>query len=76
MSIGSLPRSDRSDSTTSGAHATLMLAGGIAIQVVGKRLGHSGISTAIDLYVQPDDAQQRAASDTLGRLLSGGDTGL
>jgi hypothetical protein len=42
-------------------YATLMLAGGVAVEVVSKRLGHSRISVTYDLYVHPDDEQQRKA---------------
>jgi integrase len=54
------------------AHATLLLAAGAPVEVVSKRLGHSRISTTMDLYVHPDDEQQRAVSDTFGALLAGG----
>jgi integrase len=54
------------------AHATLMLANGVPVEVISKRLGHSRISTTMDLYVHPDRDQQRAAAATFGQLLAGG----
>jgi len=54
------------------SHATLMLAGGVPVEVISKRLGHARISVTMDLYVHPDDASQRAASDTFGRIIAGG----
>jgi integrase len=44
-------------------HATLLLAQGVPIEVVSKRLGHSRISTTHDLYVRPDEDAQRGAAD-------------
>jgi integrase len=57
------------------SHATLMLAGGVPVEVISRRLGHARISVTMDLYVHPDDASQRAASDTFGKLLAGGGEG-
>jgi integrase len=42
--------------------ATLMLAAGVPIEVVSKRLGHARISVTYDMYTHPDDAQQRGLS--------------
>ena len=53
------------------SHATLMLAGGVPVEVISKRLGHARISVTMDLYVHPDDASQRDASDTFGRIIAG-----
>jgi len=53
------------------SHATLMLAGGVPVEVISKRLGHSRISTTMDLYVHPSDEQQRSAADVFGRLVAG-----
>jgi integrase len=50
------------------AMATLMLAAGIRVEVVSKRLGHARISVTYDMYTHPDDEQQREAADTFGRL--------
>jgi integrase len=57
------------------SHATLMLAGGVPVEVISKRLGHSRIITTMDLYVHPSDDQQRSAADTFGRLIAGGGEG-
>ena len=54
------------------AMATLMLAAGIRVEVVSKRLGHARISVTYDMYTHPDDEQQREAADTFGRLLADG----
>jgi integrase len=48
------------------------LEAGVPVEVVSKRLGHSRISTTLDLYVHPDEAQQRAASDVFERMLDEG----
>jgi conjugative relaxase-like TrwC/TraI family protein len=57
------------------AMATLMLAAGIRVEVVSKRLGHARISVTYDMYTHPDDEQQREAADAFGRLLAdGGET--
>jgi hypothetical protein len=57
------------------AMATLMLAAGIRVEVVNKRLGHARISVTYDMYTHPDDEQQRKAADAFGRLLAdGGET--
>jgi integrase len=53
------------------SHATLMLAGGVPVEVISKRLGHSRISTTMDLYVHPDDRQQRSAADRFGKMIAG-----
>lgn len=55
------------------AMATLMLAAGIRVEVVSKRLGHARISVTYDMYTHPDDEQQREAADAFGRLLADGD---
>lgn len=53
--------------------ATRMLEAGEPVEVVSKRLGHARTSVTLDMYVHPDDAQQRAASDRFGDLLAGGE---
>jgi hypothetical protein len=52
--------------------ATLMLAAGIRVEVVSKRLGHARISVTYEMYPHPDDEQQREAAHTFGRLLADG----
>lgn len=52
------------------AMATLMLAAGIRVEVVSKRLGHARISVTYEMYTHPDDEQQREAADAFGRLLA------
>jgi hypothetical protein len=47
----------------------LLLAAGIRVEVVSKRLGHARISVTYDRYTHPDDEQQREAADASGRLL-------
>jgi integrase len=64
--------SDGSASTTPVTMATLMLAAGIRVEVVSKRLGHARISVTYDMYTHRDDEQQREAADTFGRLLADG----
>jgi integrase len=44
---------------------------GVLVEVIARRLGHSRSSTTSDLYCHPNDAQQRAAADIFGRLMSG-----
>lgn len=51
--------------------ATLMLAAGVPIEVVSKRLGHARISVTYDMYTHPDDAQQREAADAFSRFITG-----
>jgi integrase len=52
--------------------ATLMLAGGVPVEVISERLGHARISVTMDMYVHPDDASQRAAADTFGAIIARG----
>lgn len=49
-------------------YATLSLGAGIPITVVSKQLGHSKVSTTLDIYSHVLDTHQTAATETLSRL--------
>lgn len=50
----------------------LLLAGGVPVEVISKRLGHSRISTTMDLYVLSRVVRQTGeAADAFGRLIAG-----
>ena len=51
--------------------ATLMLANGVDAKTVQNRLGHSDVAMTLNRYVHAATAQDRAASERLGDLLSG-----
>jgi integrase len=54
------------------AVTTLLLAAGVQPNVVQRRLGHSSISTTLDLYAHVLPAQQADAAARLAGLLYGG----
>ena len=51
------------------AHGSLLLAGGVDISVVSRRLGHSSVSLTSRHYGGVADALQQAAADRLGTML-------
>lgn len=51
-------------------HATLLMGSNIHPKVVSERLGHSNISTTLDIYSHVTPNMQREASDTIGSILS------
>ncbi|TSD45025.1 site-specific integrase [Rhodococcus sp. KBS0724] len=50
-------------------HATLLLEAGVHPKVVQERLGHSTITTTMNVYSHVTPTMQRAAVDTLSRIL-------
>ena len=50
--------------------ATLLLAQGVDIETVAKRLGHAKASVTLDIYGHALESMDEVASDTLERLLS------
>lgn len=50
--------------------ATLLLAYGVDIETVRKRMGHSRASITLDIYGHAMEEMDRSASDILGRILS------
>lgn len=53
-------------------HATALLENGVALTTVSRRLGHSKVSTTLDIYSQVSEGKDRESAITIGRLLSGG----
>lgn len=51
--------------------ATELLAAGYDVKTVQTRLGHSSATVTLDTYAHAIPATDRAAADTMGRLLSG-----
>lgn len=49
--------------------ATLLIAEGVDIETVSKRLGHAKASTTLDIYGHATPDKDREASDILGRLI-------
>jgi integrase len=52
-------------------HATLMLEAGVSAKVVQERLGHSNISTTLDIYSHVTPTLQLSAVEALGKYLKG-----
>ncbi len=52
-------------------NASLLIANGVNITTVSKRLGHSNISTTTDIYSHAIKSADEAASNTLQNLISG-----
>lgn len=50
------------------SHATLLLQKGIVINEVSRRLGHSKVSTTLDIYTHTDLTQEKRVLDTLNSL--------
>lgn len=50
------------------SHATLLLQNGIMINEVSKRLGHSKVSTTLDVYSHTDLTQEKRVEHTLNSL--------
>jgi integrase len=50
--------------------ATVLIDGGIAISTVSSRLGHSQMSTTLNIYAHAMPATDQTAADYLGDLLS------
>jgi len=53
------------------AFATMLIADGVPVSTVSSILGHSRISTTLNVYVHPSTGQQQRAIDALDRLLPG-----
>jgi integrase len=49
--------------------ATLMLGGGVPLEVVSKILGHSGLAITADVYAHVGDQLKRGAADVMDRVL-------
>ena len=54
------------------AAATLLLAQGVPLPAVSKRLGHRNVSVTADVYSHVIDGADRRAAETMGSLLAGG----
>ena len=52
------------------SHATLLLQNGIVINEVSRRLGHSKVSTTLDIYTHTNLEQEKRVYYTLNRLLT------
>lgn len=50
------------------SHATLLLNKGILINEVSRRLGHSKVSTTLDIYTHTDLRQEKRVSETLNSI--------
>lgn len=50
------------------SHATLLLQEGIMINEVSRRLGHSKVSTTLDVYSHTDKTQEKRVINTLNSL--------
>ena len=50
-------------------NAALLIAEGVDIQVIRKRLGHAQASTTLNMYGHALDSRDKNASDKLGDLL-------
>ena len=50
------------------SHATLLLQNGIVINEVSRRLGHSKVSTTLDIYTHTDLLQEKKSIETLNSL--------
>lgn len=50
------------------SHATLLLQNGIMINEVSRRLGHSKVSTTLDIYTHTDLLQEKRVSNTLNSM--------
>ena len=49
--------------------ATLMLNGGVPLEVVSKTLGHAGLSITADIYAKVRPELQRSAATAMDRAL-------
>ena len=54
-------------------HATLLQAAGGSIKDAQAQLGHTKLSTTLEIYTLPIPAHQRAAVETLARMVTNGD---
>lgn len=52
-------------------HATLLMEAGVSAKVVQERLGHSNISTTLDIYSHVTQTLQQSAVEALGKYLKG-----
>ncbi|WP_296632475.1 site-specific integrase [Rhodoluna sp.] len=52
-------------------HATLLMEAGVSAKVVQERLGHSNISTTLDIYAHVTPTLQQSAVEALGKYLKG-----
>lgn len=50
------------------SHATLLLQNGMLINEVSRRLGHSKVSTTLDVYAHTDLSQEKRVFDTLNHM--------
>lgn len=50
------------------SHATLLLQNGIMINEVSRRLGHSKVSTTLDIYIHTDLIQEKKVFNTLNSI--------
>jgi integrase len=54
-------------------HATLLQAAGGSLKDAQAQLGHTKLSTTLEIYTVPIPAHQRAAVESLARLVTNGD---
>lgn len=52
-------------------HATLLMEADVSAKVVQERLGHSNISTTLDIYAHVTPTLQQSAVDALGKYMKG-----
>jgi integrase len=53
------------------SHASWLLAGGVPLPTIQRRLGHESITTTIDLYSHLSPDMQTAPADVMGHMLAG-----
>lgn len=51
-------------------NATLLIAGGVDIRTVSKRLGHSQTSTTLNIYTHAIQSADAMAAETIGDILN------
>ena len=54
------------------SNATALIEAGISPKVVQERLGHSDVTTTLNIYTHVTPAKDRAAADTMDNLIFGG----
>ncbi len=52
-------------------HATQLLAAGVDVKTVSKRLGHSSVAFTLQTYVHVVEEIERGAADTMGAIMAG-----
>ena len=52
-------------------HASWLLAAGVGLDIIQRRLGHESITTTVDRYGHISPERQRSAADAVGRSMAG-----